>query len=107
MTPVPVFVLVPFVRLREISVLPVPFLQISPVSLVLIVVPLVNVLVGPVFVPPALLVILMTVPSIAVLSGDRHRKNQGRGERDDLKAMFHDVAPGDDESTGGTGRDDQ
>jgi hypothetical protein len=91
MTPVPIIVLFRFLCLGEIAILPMIFLEVPPVRLFLSVIPLVRIVVSPVFVAPGLLVALAAVLPIALLAACHHRDDQRGAEHTYFQGMTHDI----------------
>jgi len=90
--PLPVIVLFPAVRFREIVRFLVVFLKVPAVRLIFLLVPLVRIVVGLILIAPVLLVGLSSVPLITLLRGESAGEYQGSRESnylDGLTELFH------------------
>src|SRR5579883_1445354 len=76
-TPVPVIVLLTFLCFCKVVILFVVFLEVPPVSLILIRIPFVRILVRSIFIAPALFIILpVVVPVVTVLGASQYGQSQ-------------------------------
>jgi hypothetical protein len=91
MPPVPIIVLFPFLYPSKVAIAPLLFLEVPPVRLILAVIPGVEVIMGLIFVTPALLVMLTPVLLITVLGDGCPWNNQGRAQRQYFKIVIHAV----------------
>lgn len=89
MAPVPVILLFPFVCLDKGVILLTVFFEIPPVRLIFSVIPLMRIVVSPIFVACDLLLVVSTVVTILCLG--RNGKNQGRTQESQFEITIHRI----------------